>query len=294
MGARMRTTVMIGALAALVVAGVGEADAQTRIDRVVPVGERTRLDLHNHHGDVTIRTWDRLEVRVVAAHDGPSNVEIDAGGAELSIHTQRPDPGRPVQYDLTVPASMDLAVHAVDSDVTVDGTRGRVEIHSVKGDVVVRGGRTVVHLGSVQGSVRLSDASGSIEVSSVNQGIDLERVSGDVQASTVNGGIRLAGVDARRVEASTVNGGIEYAGPLHADGWYSLSTHNGGIDLALPASPNARIEVSTFNGDFQADFPVRLDRAEGGREFDFTLGSGEARVELESFNGTIRLRRGSR
>ncbi len=49
------------------------------------------------------------------------------------------------------------------------------------------------------------------------------------------------------------------------------------------------MSVSTYDGDFEADFPVSVTTTK--RRFTFTLGSGSARVELESFDGNIHLRR---
>ena len=45
---------------------------------------------------------------------------------------------------------------------------------------------------------------------------------------------------------------------------------------------------TSFQGDFESAFPVTITERHGKR-FEFTLGNGSARVELESFSGTIRL-----
>jgi hypothetical protein len=50
------------------------------------------------------------------------------------------------------------------------------------------------------------------------------------------------------------------------------------------------ITVATFNGDFESDFPVTIMGTRDKR-FSFTIGDGSARLELETFGGSIRLRR---
>jgi hypothetical protein len=50
--------------------------------------------------------------------------------------------------------------------------------------------------------------------------------------------------------------------------------------------------VSTFDGDFESEFPVLIERFTGGREFDFTIGEPLARIEIQVFDGEIRLIRG--
>jgi hypothetical protein len=53
--------------------------------------------------------------------------------------------------------------------------------------------------------------------------------------------------------------------------------------------------VRTFQGDFSADFPIQLPDGQtarsGSKRFNFTLGSGSARIEVQSFNGDIHLAR---
>jgi hypothetical protein len=61
------------------------------------------------------------------------------------------------------------------------------------------------------------------------------------------------------------------------------------VTFGMPARVDATISVSTFSGDFESDVPVQLTEQRRGRQFSFTLGSGSARVELQSFSGDIRL-----
>jgi hypothetical protein len=62
------------------------------------------------------------------------------------------------------------------------------------------------------------------------------------------------------------------------------------VDVSVPQTSNVSVEVSTYNGEFDAGFPVPLTRISRNR-FSFVLGSGSARLNLESFQGTIRLHR---
>ena len=101
----------------------------------------------------------------------------------------------------------------------------------------------------------------------------------------------MSGIESGRVTAETVNGEVSYEGSIRSDGWYRFSTHNGPIDLTIPEGTGATFTASTFNGTLQTGFPVTLSEAKEGKEFSFTLGSGGARIELESFNGTMSIRR---
>ena len=78
---------------------------------------------------------------------------------------------------------------------------------------------------------------------------------------------------------------------MRADGRYRLATHNGDIAFEPQVPLNAVITVATFNGDFESAFPVTIKETRRGKRFTFTVGTGGATVELETFEGTIRLGR---
>ncbi len=90
----------------------------------------------------------------------------------------------------------------------------------------------------------------------------------------------------------TVNGNISYDGPIKDKGIYRLTTHNGVIAMAVPEKVDATLMVRTYNGGFRSTFPIKLgDDQNPHKRFTLTLGSGSAHIELESFGGTILLRR---
>src|SRR6185295_13114011 len=93
------------------------------------------------------------------------------------------------------------------------------------------------------------------------------------------------------VDLYTVNGNISYDGPIKDKGVYRLTTHNGMIAVALPERVNATLMVRTYNGSFRSTFPVKQDDQAPRKRFTLTLGNGSAHLELESFGGTIALRR---
>jgi hypothetical protein len=116
-------------------------------------------------------------------------------------------------------------------------------------------------------------------------------VSGDVTAETTNGDIVIENAQTTSMEVSTVNGDIAFNGTIRDSGTYRLGTHSGDLRVGLGGVANATVFVRTFQGDFAADFPIQLPEGQtarsGSKRFNFTLGSGSARIELQSFNGDI-------
>lgn len=283
----------------LVVAALAPAAARGQtvsVDTLIQLDPSGRLELHNLSGRIDLATWERSAVRVRAERPSDVPLRIEKSGSTLEVRPDydrrnRRDSKKPVRFEVTVPASLDLEVHGVESPVSIAGAGGRVEVHTVKGAVAVRGGRGSVEIHSVTGEVTVTGARGDVEVHSVNEPVTLTDVRGDVRVNVVNGGVNLERVDARRVKAATVNGKIRYAGTIADDGRYDFNSHNGGIEILVPRDANARFQVATFNGTFRAHFPIELRESRAGKRFDFTLGSGAGSVQLQSFNGTIEVRR---
>jgi hypothetical protein len=260
-------------------------------DRTFEVRAGARLDLEAQNGSITVRTWDRSSVRL-RANNGPDvRVVAEQTGNAISIRSHGRSRQPRIAFELTVPRAIDLTLHTHDGAISVEGAGGRVEASSVKGGVDIRGGTGIVEANSVQGGVTIRGARGQVEASSVNAGITIEDVTGAIEASTVNGSATLRAIDSRQVEASTVNGSIVYDGTIRPDGHYVFSSHNGPVTVTVPAGAGADVSVSTFNGSFSASFPITFTEAQQGKSYRFVLGSGGAHIQLDSFNGSIRLRR---
>jgi hypothetical protein len=269
------------------------AMAITSTDQTVQVSKGTKLDVNNFAGDVIVKTWDRDAVRVEVTHSDRETVDIKQGDQTVTIRSRsaRGGPPRSLDYAITVPSWMAISVSGNYADVTMEGVGGDVNVETTRGDITVRGGSGFVSLKSVQGEVILEKAKGRVEVRAVNEGIRLADISGDLSAESTNGSIILDRIDSGNVDLYTVNGNISYDGAIKEKGLYRLTTHNGLIAMAIPERVNATLMARTYNGSFRSSFPIPGDTGERRKRFTVSLGNGSARVELESFGGTIALRR---
>lgn len=267
---------------------------QQTTDTTVAVQRGQRLEVAAHSGSITVRGWNRNAVRIRARTDEGGGIDVDTRGGRVSVDASGRH-GGPVEvaFEITAPTWMALSLNGVEADMTVSGIVAPVEVETVQGGIDVDGGEGQITLHSVEGSVTLRNARGRIEVGSVNEELRISDVNGQVSAQTVNGDVTLSRVTSASVEVTTVNGDVTFDGPIAPGGRYTFSTHNGDVTLQLPGTPNAGVYVSTFQGDFESDFPVTLTSSRRKR-FNFTLGTGSARIELESFQGTIALRRAPR
>lgn len=266
-------------------------EAFGRPDTTFAVQEGDRLVLQNLSGRVSVESWDRDEVRIeVDAKDGPG-VRFSRSGAEVRVRAdQRHDHGRG-RYVLSVPSWLNLEIRGSELDVLVRGVDGGVEIRTGDGDVEVRDANGPVTARSVGGAITVLDVVGPVVAMSGDDDVFVRRIRGPVVAQTVDGDVTVEDVDARAVDASTVDGDVRFSGALQADGEYRLVTHDGDIVATLDESASASVVVSTYDGDFASEFAITLERFSSGKELRFTLGTGQARLTLEAFDGSIQLRR---
>lgn len=263
---------------------------QPTAEQTQPVRRGMRLEVHTYNGDVDIRTWARDEVKLETERTDRDAVSVRATDSALVIRNRSRSSGS-VDYHLTIPAWMAVSVEGQRADVVIDGVGSDVSVESTRGDITVRGGSGFISVKSVLGRIVIERARGRVEAQTVNESIQLSDVSGEVVVGTTNGRIDLDRVDTANLEAYTVNGGIAYDGPVKDRGLYRITTHNGLVSLAVPERANATLHVRTYGGSFRASFPITIDNPERRNRFIATLGDGSARVELESFNGPIMLRR---
>lgn len=274
----------------------GGPESDPRTDEERPVTKGTRLVLSNNAGEVIVGSWDRDAVRVVAAHGPRETVSIDTADQTMRIRARAErGPSGLVDYRITVPSWMPVNLSGTYLEATIEGTTAEVTVETVHGNVRVVGGSGAVIVRSVEGLISIEKTAGRVRATTVNEGIRLTSVTGDMTAETTNGDIEIQDAQTSSLEASTVNGDITFNGTVQSGGAYRLTTHGGDVRVGLGGAANATVFVRTFQGDFSSDFPIQLPDGQsnrsGSKRFNFTLGNGSARIEVQSFNGDIHLAR---
>ena len=130
-----------------------------------------------------------------------------------------------------------------------------------------------VDAATVNGGVGVRDVRSEVRANTVNGAVSVQSASGPVNASTINGSLRV------RVDA------LQNAGDMR------LSTVNGSAVLEVPASLDADVEMGTTNGRIETDFPMTVTGRIDPRHLRTTLGKGGRRLELETTNGDVELRK---
>lgn len=229
--------------------GVRASVAET-VAKTFPLAADGTVHLDNVNGDIDITAWDKAEVSLEAEKRAKTDedlakvtLEIDSTPDKLSIKTKYArksgwfsgSVNASVRYKLMVPAGARLQkIDSVNSDITVRGVRGAVNLDSVNGSITATGLAADTRLDSVNGSLRAEFASlagvTKVKLDSVNghASITLPKGAGArIDADTVNGRVSIdQQVELGKVRRHSLRGQIGRDGPEIV-----LDTVNGSISI---------------------------------------------------------------
>lgn len=237
------------ALSSLVLATAAAAAVTEKFSQTYPLAADGTVHLENVNGDIDIIAWDKAEVALEAEKRGKTDadlakvtLEIDATASRLSIKTKYAKSGwfggnvnASVRYKLMVPAGVRLEkIDTVNSDITVSGVRGSVNLDTVNGRISATGLMSDARLDSVNGSLSAEFASldkvREVKLDSVNgrASVTLPKgVSARIDADSVNGSVNIdQQIRLGKVRRHSLTGEIGSGGPE-----ISLETVNGSISI---------------------------------------------------------------
>ncbi len=276
---------MIGALMAL--------SLVQQTDTVIALDGATGLDIENTGGRISVTTWDRPEIRIQADHSRRSMIEIrrrSSGVISVEAESVRGGFASIVDFDLTVPASLNLSFEGWSTDVTIEGSNGEIDVETFEGDVTIVGGSGSVSVETLSGEISIDGADGVIEVNSIAEDVRISNSSGEVYVESVGGSIILENLTATVVDVGSVGGRVSFEGTVVAGADYFLGSHGGTVSITIPESSNVSVTFASIHGSISSDFPG-IPELERGARNRFMLGSGGANIEAETFGGRIVLRR---
>ncbi len=252
----------------------GKSDLSLEIPRDASV------DVTTSHGDVTIAGC-RGSVNVNSGH---GDVKFDDLSA--NAHARM--------------AKGDFAAHAIQGDLSLDGSMDDVTISDVRGKVLLEGnffGDT--HLEHISSPVHFHSSRTDIELARIDG--DLTMDSGDLHANTVVGptniSTRSKDIDLTQiygdVHVQNSNGSVKLASaaPL---GQVQIENHNGEVRLQVPPSASFTIDARATHGAIESDFGLPSSGDDNGRSAMTSgqVGRGGPHIVLNTTNNDIQIHKG--
>jgi len=280
-----------GVLVMIVSASVWAADTRKEFKYNALPGSTVKVS--NSSGSIEVHPVAAGRQVIIAATTHSDKVQVNSSqmGNRINATTdfvQPVDPGSKdgqVEYEVSVPSDCGVVIQngsgvtrldGVHSDVTLDAESGQIELSNIT--------NAHVHVQTLDAPVTLTNIH--------SQHVEVVSSGGKVQMTNVTG---------HAVTAKTDGGEITYDGDFAGGGEYSLVNHTGNINVNLPATASVDLAARSLKGTVQNDFPFRPKAAEAhpsansandkARAFLGTSNSGLSSVQLNSFSGTIRVRK---
>ncbi len=274
------------------------ATADSEIERIVSARPDGQVTISNVAGSVAVTGWDRDEVEVTGTLGrGVEELVVENRGraVEIEVELVRRSHGHGADADLEirVPRGSEVDIEVISAEVEISEVEGEVTVESVSGSVAVEGRPKELSVESVSGSIEIDAEVERVSAESVSGRIRLRGAMREIEADTVSGSIEIETGEIRRAEMSTTSGHIDIAGALAAGAEIEAESHSGGVELGLPAETSARFDVATYSGRITNELGPAPDRNRYGpsKELEFSIGGGDARVKIETFSGSVTLRR---
>lgn len=219
------------------------------------ISDGGNLSVSNVNGSITVTGGNYDEIEVLAIKSADSQKALD----KIEIKISQSADSVEIETDLSGSKRW----------FNFGGDDGQVRY-----EIKVPAGLELDSIETVNGSVEITGVSGDVHAESVNGNLELEDLSGDVQMETVNGSISASFAvlgGQQRIKGSTVNG--------------RMSVH-------LPADADVSVSADTLNGSINArDFDLEAEKGFVGSDLNADIGSGSARLNLDTVNGSIKIQR---
>ena len=222
-------------------------------EKSFPVDSDVRVNITAEDCDVSVRTWDRQEVRYV-----------------LTERTGRLSEGEAKVTEKVSKDSIELTVNGEEALPFAGAAGSRIEVY------VPRGARVTVKANS---RIRVSGTSGETEVFGEDAPIDIRDVSGRLRINAADARVRVIGMKGS-VESVAENGSVYLEGEFER-----LTSRSDSADVTLTLDPAADVRI-TANTAIETE-GIR-GNAGGAREI--TLGGGKNHLEFEVNGGRILVR----
>jgi len=186
-----------------------------RVDRTVQIRAGGKLQLKNFSGRVVITGSNRADMVVHAVRTAPRErldrikLEITETSSGVTIEanhqaSDRRDENNNVvdtQFDIQVPADINVDIDAFSSDVDVRDVRGKQKVHTFSGEINLSGGEKEIDAETFSGDINVKLVQGA------SASIDFDSFSGSVRSDVP---MSYRTNERRHVRADIGAGGNDY------------------------------------------------------------------------------------
>ena len=258
-----------------------DADAEhgDTTDDVFAVGQSPKLIVSSDNGRIIVNAGDDGEIRVQARLRNPSRIDyrVTQDGDTIRVEARQKKKASLFGFH-GMNASVEITVTVPrNTNVELDSSNGRIELTEVENSGTLE---------SSNGSISMKSVKGDFEATTRNSAIELHNAECSATLRTSNGRISMEDVKGS-FEAQTQNGAISFSGVFIPGSDNQMKTSNGGVHIKLQGTPSLKIDAANSNGSITNGLPDMAASIEEKNHLVGTIGDGEARLVIQTSNGSV-------
>lgn len=298
----------------LISPGLLEAKLTRTVEKTFAVQSGGNLQATTQGGDITIRTADSGEVRVLVKQVIRADTEQEADEilSKLTLRLEQTGndvvaeakyekrgPGKwfgnwppvTVSFEITVPKNFNLGLNTSGGNIAVASLNGNVRARTSGGDLDFDRIDGDIDAGTSGGDITIKEGTARAKLHTSGGDIEVDRAGGPTEVSTSGGDIRLRSV-AQLISAHTSGGDVQavITEPLKQD--TELGTSGGNVDVQVVSGAGFHLDASTSGGDVNASgLTIKIEQGGGGKsKLVGAVNGGGPRLKLRSSGGDIKIR----
>ena len=239
--------------------GVARAEETEVSFAYVPASAVEDVIVEQPLGRLSVRGWDRPEVRIAATKRAPNHagldrlrVRVDLKDGKLEVLTGvrvgevlrriPTDAGYVIDLAVDAPSGARIRATTFDGDLDALGFRAGVVLTSTNGEIHATDIDGPVRSTGTRGRQRLAAIRGDVDVQSLQGALELDSIEGVVlRASVVDGRIEARRVRARVVELVSARGDVTLAGAMPLGARWVLRAPAGDGHIVTDGAPTSLV-----------------------------------------------------
>jgi hypothetical protein len=226
------------------------------------------------HGNLRLKGWDELQVG--AKTDSENNLSVEQQDDTIRVRSFS-------DSKVSVPRQAIVLVEVVDGEATIKGLEGEVTIQEAKSNLTLHGsGPTIIQ--KVHGDLFAKTVAGDFKITSVDGNATVRDVQGDfIVSEVVHGNLTLTDVSGNA--SAKADGNVTVSLDPAPVEQYDF-TAKGNLMCSLSSDASVAVHVN-HGGQATVNIPG-VERTQTSNEpFDFTLGDGDAKLNLSADGNVI-------
>ena len=242
-----------------------------QITKTFDVRKNGQLVIKDVYGDITIHTWDKLQVKVheikrmdifskneaeAAMEAGENNYQqtgefIFIGGAGFNRKWIQS------RFEIWVPTEFHCSIETEGGDLKIENLQGNIKAYTGGGDVEIT---------EIDGTINVKTGGGDIRIYRALREVNVTTGGGDIEIVSAKG----------PVDATTGGGNVSAS-----ETQYDVKVQTGGGDITIQES-QGNVDVKTGGGD------IEISKSGG----TVTVATGGGDIDLKSVNNNCRIQTG--